>query len=1235
MKKDSLKKDIFRDIKGSLGRFIAIVAIIALGVAFFSGLKIAPEDMKLTADAYYDDYNLMDLRIVSNLGMTSDDLKEIQKISGVKDARGAYWIDAIAEDGDTEVVLRVHDYVKEDQINSARLIEGRFPERLDEAVIEVGNENLLKAKIGSKIKLSSGKKESLEEDLENTEFTIVGYIQSPYYLSFEKGSTNIGNGQLRDFIMIDQENFKMDVFTDIFAEVEDTKELNSYKEEYFNLIDPVEKDIKIIAKDRQKIRYDEIYDEAREELDEGRAEYETEKAKAQKELDKAAKEIEDGRAEIEDGERELKKNEDLFYSEINKGKREIRKAEAKLNDGQVEYENGLKKFNKENKKAQSEFKEAEADLKKAEDGIVLLKENIGKIENVLKNPELPKEEKEKLQLQLKELKGTLSSTQAQYNEGKKEYDKNLSKFNKEIKDAEVKLKAAEGELKSAKEGISSLETNISQIEQALKNPDLPQEEKVKLERELKQLKATLTETKTKYETGMKEYDKNLKKFNENKTQGQSQLDKAKADLNKAQEGIATLQANISKIEGIIKNPELPKEEKTKLQSQLEELKTTLVATQAQYNSGKKELANGREQLNLAEQELKDAKVKLDDSRALLERERSKLIDEENKGQRELEKARNELTQARIDLEEGEKEYKEEKQKAEEELDKALRKINKGERDLKKLEKAKWHVLNRKKHYSYVDYEQSADRIDALATVFPLFFALVAALVSLTTMTRMVDEQRINIGTLKALGYGKGDIAFKYIFYAFTATLTGAVLGIAVGYTVFPIIIFNAYGLMYAMPPVMLSFNFKLASIVTLAAVALTTLTAYAASSNELKENPASLMRPKAPKLGKTILLERIPLIWNRLNFSYKVTVRNLFRYKRRFFMTVFGIAGCTALILAGFGIRDSIQTVVDKQFGEILSYDMAVSLDEDGLKVLDRDRRIEEYKLVLSEGGKISIANEEKDISIVVPKDTKDLDKFIHLENRKTKKDIDINKGVVITEGMSRALGLKEGDTIGLTNSDDKKADVEIESIAENYTFNYIYMTSEKYRELFNEPIEYNEALAIVKEDFKAEEEIISKSLIENDGINNVSFISTNRDSLADTINSLNYVVILMTVTAGALAFVVLYNLTNINVSERIREIATIKVLGFYDNEVSAYIYRENIILTIIGTLTGLLIGIFLHRFIIQTVEMESLMLGLKLHRNSYIYASLLTVMFALIVNIVMHYKLKAVKMVESLKSVD
>ncbi len=1068
VRKSALRKDAFRDIRNSLGRFIAIVAIVALGVSFFSGLKIAPEDMKFTADKYYDDYNLMDIRIVSTLGLTEADLEEINRIQGVKESFGTYTLDALTSYDDKEIVLRVHGYSSEDQINGFNLIEGRLPKKPNECLAEVGYENITNIPIGTNINLYSNKNGSLEEDLENTEFKVVGTVQTPYYLSFEKGSSNMGNGKVGNFIIIPQENFKLEVFTDIFVTVEGVKELNSYKDEYFDVVDNVTNSLKELAKDREKIRYDELISEAREELEDGKKEYYEEKSKADEKLADALKEIEDAKIDIQKGEKELKDKENEFYASIKDGKEKISQSEKELLKGEDEYKQGLEDFNKQKSLAEEGFLAAEEEIKKGEEAILLLDEQ------------------------------------------------------------------------------------IDQINAALENPLLPEEERIKLEIQLQNLTEMLKDTK-------------------------SSLEK-----------------------------------------------------------GKKELALNKEALIKGEEELKKTKDLLLTSRIKLEEEKEKLIKGEMEGIQEFNKAREELEQAKIDLAEGEKEYEKAKEDAERELADAWEEIEDGERKIEEIEKAKWYVLDRKSHYSYMDYGGAADRIDALSKVFPLFFALVAALVSLTTMTRMVDEQRVNIGTLKALGYDKGDIAFKYIIYALTATIIGCIIGIIIGYTVFPTVIFNAYGIMYILPPVVLRFNIPLALGVSIVAVLVTTLTAYIACSNELKENAAALMRPKAPRIGKTILLEKIPIIWNRFNFSYKVTLRNIFRYKRRFFMTVFGIAGCTALVLAAFGIRDSIRDVVDRQYGNLFTYDISIGTEDKGLKYLDNIELIQSYELIQREGGSISSNGIEKDISIVVPKDTDKIDKFIHLQRRKDGTKIKIPKrGVVITEQVSKSLGVKVGDEIKLINNEDKEALVKITDITENYTLNYLYLSREYYKEIFDEEIEYNEALGILKATSKEIEDDLSKKLVNKDGITSVTFNSIIKEEFEDIIGSLGYVVLVMIVSAGSLAFVVLYNLTNVNISERIREIATIKVLGFYDNEVSAYIYRENTILTIIGTLVGLGMGIFLHRYIMTTVEMDNIMFGLKLHTMSYIYSVLLTLIFSVLVNFAMFYKLKNIEMVESLKSID
>ena len=1065
--KNPLIKDVVRDIKKSLGRFLSITAIIALGVAFFSGVKIAPEDMKKTADKYYDDYNLMDIRIVSTLGLTEDDLKEIEKVEGIEQSLGSYTIDVLAELDEQEVVLRVHQLPEEDDINNIRLIEGRLPEKPWECVMEKGKIGEFTLSLGSIIRLESGKEEPLSDYLEYTEYEVVGLVQTPYYLSFQKGSTNIGTGQVRSFIMIPKENFKLDYYTDIYLTVRGAKELNSYDDEYFDIIDPVTAQLEELAKEREVIRYEEVIGEAEEELEKGKKEYLDKKEEVEKELADALKEIEDGKKEIAKGQRELEAKEREFYRSIKEGKEKLAKAEEDLQRGEEEYSLALRSFEENKKLAEEGFRKAEEEIKKAEEGMV------------------------------------------------------------------------------------ELENSIAQINMALENPLLPLEEKEKLVIELQSLTEMLEKTKESVEAGRREI-------------------------------------------------ELKRLELVKGEEELEKTKNILLAT-----------------------------------RKAIEEERQKLEEGEKAGLIEIERAKKDLEKAKEELQKGEEEYLEAKEKAEKELEKAWKEIKDAEDEIRDIERGRWYVLDRNSHYSYVDYGGAADRIDALSQVFPLFFALVAALVCLTTMTRMVDEQRVNIGTLKALGYGKGAIALKYISYAFIATLLGCIIGIAIGFTLFPNVIFNAYGIMYMLPPVELNFNTFLALSTSLVAIGLTTFTAYISCSNELKETTAALLRPRAPKAGKRILLEKIPIIWNRFNFSWKVTIRNIFRYKRRFFMTVFGVAGCTALILTAFGIRDSIRTVVDRQFGELFTYDITIGLSSEFKEGLE-DERILEYELLYKEMGEISFNSTSKGITIIVPEDIDSIGRFINLRNRKYGNIISIpDRGVVITEQVSRSLGLKVGDEIVFRNSEDDEARVRVQGITENYIGNYIYLSKEYYEEIFQEHIKYNEAIGKIKEKTEEFQDRLSKDLLNKEGIDNVSFNTTIMEDFDDTIRSLNYVVLVMIFSAGALAFVVLYNLTNVNISERIREIATIKVLGFYDKEVSAYVYRENTILTILGTLAGLVVGIFLHRYIMTTVEMDNLMFGLDLEPNSYIISIILTLGFAAFVNIAMYYKLKNIEMVESLKSID
>ena len=565
-----------------------------------------------------------------------------------------------------------------------------------------------------------------------------------------------------------------------------------------------------------------------------------------------------------------------------------------------------------------------------------------------------------------------------------------------------------------------------------------------------------------------------------------------------------------------------------------------------------------------------------------------------------------------------------------------------ESSIDKIEKPTWYVLDRKSHYSYVDYENSANSIDKLANVFPLFFLIVAALVCLTTMTRMVDEQRINIGTLKALGYSKWNIAKKFIVYALLASLIGSILGLIGGFTIITTIIYTAYNIMYMMPSMEFVIKIFFALAVILVSVGLTTLVTYGACRIELIESPAALMRAKAPKEGKRIILEKIPFIWNRLNFTEKVTVRNIFRYKKRFWMTVIGIACSTDLLLTGLGLKDSISTIITKQYNDIEKYQLSINLEnsidnkENIDSIIDGNNDIKSYLYIQKESCNLINDDITQGVSLIVPKDEDKLSDFIYLRSRKNKEKIILpNDGAVISEKIAKLLNVKVGDKITIKNSNDISKKIKISAISENYINHYIYMNINYYNNVFGEDANFNDILITLNDtDSKAAEEVAA-NLIAQDGIRGVTNNTLSKDSFEDTIKSLDFVVFIMILCAGALSFVVLYNLTNVNISERIREIATIKVLGFYDNEVASYIFRENILLTIVGLIFGLGLGVLFHRFIITTVEMEYVMFGRNIGVIGFVLASILTIVFSLIVNWAMYYKLKNVKMVESLKSVD
>ena len=602
-----------------------------------------------------------------------------------------------------------------------------------------------------------------------------------------------------------------------------------------------------------------------------------------------------------------------------------------------------------------------------------------------------------------------------------------------------------------------------------------------------------------------------------------------------------------------------------------------------------------------------------------------------------------IGEANSKIQDAENELNTEKQNAEQQIKEAEGKIIDAKDEVAKIENPTWYILDRNQNSGYASFIQDTESIENLSMVFPIVFFAIAILVSLTSMTRMVEEERQEIGTLKALGYNKFHISLKYIIYSSLACIIGAIIGMNIGFQLLPRIVWDMYEMMYTMPSITVLYNYEYSTLgLFLIYICIVGATLYSILK-ELKDAPATLLRPKAPKLGKRVLLERITPIWKRLNFSQKVTIRNIFRYKKRFLMTIIGIFGCTSLILAGFGLKDSISKILPYQYEKIFNYDIQVSLKsaldnenrQELITNLKNNAQINEVVETYMISGTASKEENQEDIQIIVPQDNNELDKVIKLYDLKENK-INLNEdGIVITDKLAQLINAKVGDTITVKDTNDVEKELKIVNIAENYISHYVYMSKSLYEKIYEENCIPNVLLIQDKELTKEQESDLSREIVEQNQVSTVSLTSTIMTTLDDTMNSLNYVVIILIVSAGLLAFVVLYNLSNVNISERIRELATIKVLGFYDKEVYSYINRETTLLTIIGIILGLGGGYLLNFYIIGTCEIDMLRFVKVIDPLSYLYAILITVAFTIIVNIFTYFALKKIDMIGSLKSVE
>ena len=1042
MKKKALRKDFYMEIRRSLGRFMSIFFIVAIGCAFFSGIRASEPDMRYSGDAYFDDKNMMDIEVISTLGLTDDDLQAIKDVDGVSAAEGSYSVDVLCSEGDNQIAVHVMSLMP--TMNQVQLEEGRLPEAENECAVDVDYLNESSLEIGDEITFSSGSDDDITDTLKTDTFTITGAVSSPNYISFQRGSTTIGNGSLAAFIVVPEDSFSLDVYTEIYAQVDGAKEMTAFTDAYDDRVQEAMDAIGAIQAEREQIRYDEIVDEANEALEDAR-----------QQVSDAETELEDGKAQAE---------------------AELADARQQLDDAQEEVDSGWQEI-------------------------------------------------ESSREQLESSRQQLVDSQAEVDQGQEELNANIDALNQQI-----------DELNAAKEEYNSLAASGATDDVTMATLNAMYEEIQKGEAAI--------------------------------AQAQDQIDSAKAEL----------------------------------------------------ESGQDQINSGWNQITAGEQELADAEAKLEEAEA-------------------------EIADGWEEYYEGEAEAEAEIADGEQKIADAKEELADAENEINDIEMPEWYIYDRSNLPDYTGYGENADRMRAIGEVFPAIFFLVAALISLTTMTRMVEEQRTQIGTLKALGYERHSIAGKYLGYALLATVSGSVVGILFGEKVFPYIIINAYGIMYQhMNDIVIPYNLEYGLGAAAAALASTLLATVFSCYKELREQAAELMRPPTPKQGQRVMLERVKFIWKRLNFSWKASIRNLVRYKKRLFMTIFGIGGCMALMLVGFGLKDSIFAIVDIQYGEIQLYDGNIILSDDAteeeksniITTLEKDSKMAgSTEGILSQ---ITVGNGEEwhDVYLDVPKNVEEFSEFVVLQDRVTNEKYELDdSGAILTEKMATELDVEPGDTVTIRDENRGDLEVEISAVCENYMSHYLYMTPAYYEKVYGEQPDYNSIFYKTADRITEEAERIGEEALTLPGALSVSYTTDLREQVDNMLGALDEVIVVLIISAGMLAFVVLYNLNNINITERQRELATLKVLGFYNGEVAMYVYRENIVLTVLGAVFGIVLGKFLHGFIIVTVEIESVMFGRNIDLSSFIYGFLLTILFSLLVNGVMYFKLKKINMVESLKSVE
>lgn len=1139
MQKTALLKTSIREIKQSPARFLSILGIIFLGVAFFVGIGATGPDMIKSADHYYGKTKLADMSIYSSLGFSTEDKAVLLEEENIQTVNLQYLLDLPLSQKNT--VFRFLSLTGKDELNQLHVVEGQLPKATNEILLDSNLSDAKDYQIGDTFEILA--KDDPENQLKEHEYKIVGFAQSPEFIDNSKrGNTNVGNGSISAFAYLLPEAFQMDAYSRMLISFDDLRTEVAYSQNYVDLMNKNKAQVTSLLAPRKQGRLDEIREKALKELNDNQREID----EANAQIEEGAKQLNDALKTLEAGKKELEAGQQTFDSEMANAEAQIRYQRNQLVS------------------AQAELDQQRATLESQQQALNQQSKVLTAAEEQLE-PLLA--QKATLEASLAQLEGV----QQQYGE----LVVLLDGF------AEVPEEAQPSAIEAIKSTASALSAQLTA------SPELSGA------------------------FGTFAAEVTVENIAETQTVIRSAGDLIEQQRLEVQQSLTTLATQ---------------------QQELAAARQALVAGQAQIDAGRDALAQGQAEIDRGFEQLNQGEQTLAEQR--------------QQGQSELDAARQEFETGQEAYEKEAQAFQKLQDETLPDLKAAQRTIDQEREKLDELEPATFTLLLRDDNPGYLEYEENANRISSIATVFPTIFFLIAALVSLTTMGRMIEEKRTEIGTYKALGYKNSEVSLKFIIYSLTAGLTGTLLGLLVGFYLFPTIIINAYGQLYNMTefptPWYLSYSLIGLAVGLFCTVGISMIVLRV----DLMSSPATLLRPKAPKAGKTILLERIQPLWRRLNFNQKVTMRNLFRYKSRMFMTVFGIAGCTAMILTGFGLKNSISDIVPIQFNEVWRYQGIVTFDEEA-----STQAIEEYQAAVSQldllsatlgmtSENLTVAQTGKasqEVTVYVPENPAELSDFVSFTDRKTGEVYALgDNGVIINEKLAKLFQLAIGDTIELKNGDNEIFEVNISGITENYVGHFAYFSPTYYEEIFGEIPTYNSELLLFSEALtKEQENQIANDLMKQDRVLNVTFLSDSSTALDDTTEILNIVVWLLIISAGLLAFIVLYNLNNINISERIRELSTIKVLGFYNKEVTMYIYRENIFLTLFGIIAGLFLGQILHGYVLATVELDMLMFSPEIHLLSYLYSSLITLFFTIIVGFVMYQKLKHVDMIEALKSND